>query len=165
MSYTEYRDLYKAAQKKDCPFIAYFVDVVDSKKNLQGSDYVKHYSFINRLTKKLQDKMKVDIEYNHLHFIGALKDIYDNNLTNPMIRGDGTCYFFEKDKITDQEFMTTLMTTIKECNYPFDLHVKYCKYETDKYEEGNTKLYKGYVFNFLEEMKHDGFLITKQIPA
>ena len=99
MSYTEYYDIFEAAQKRDCPFVAYFVDVVDSKKNFIGKGSIlAHNDFVNKLTFALKDKLKID-KKNILYFRGSSKNMLID-LNNPMIIGDGTCYFFKKGKIT-----------------------------------------------------------------
>lgn len=160
MSYTEYYDLYADAQKKDCPYIAFFIDIVNSKKNIIDKQSIAmHFNFIDKLTNSLKHLLKID-NANILNIINNQKNT-NANLNNPIIIGDGTCYFFDKNKITVNGFINVLIKTIKETNYPFDLHFKHCYYETDNYNEANTKLYKGYIFRLLEDEKNSGIIINK----
>ena len=47
MSYTEYIDMYKLAQQKDCPYRASTFDIVNSRNEKQYiEEHKKHYNFI-----------------------------------------------------------------------------------------------------------------------
>ena len=43
MSYTEYYDLFDAAQKRDCPYRAFLIDVKNSKVELNGANEKEYF--------------------------------------------------------------------------------------------------------------------------
>ena len=160
MSYKEYFDIYEKAQLKDCNYLAIFVDVVNSKTEIKdANDILTHYNFINKLTNNLEKYLKKD-ENNIVFYHFDNKNI-DVNSLNPISIGDGTCYFFNKNNITTEKFEEILLSTMKKTNYPFSLHVKTCKYETENMNESNNLLYKGDVFRILEDNKQHGKTINK----
>ena len=147
MSWFEYLDLYEKAQKKDCPYFAIFVDVKNSRK--QPDNYWKeHKKFIDTLTSALVPYLKVD-DKNTLNF-SFTNEIIDIDKNNPICIGDGTCYYFEKDKISMELFRHILKRTMKSCGYKIDLHLCSCKYETEDINESKDMFYKGDVFHVLE---------------
>ena len=159
MSYLEYLDLFKKAQVKDCKYVAYFLDIKNSKTNIKNStDITKHFMFVNSLTDKLRPYLKQD-EFNVLNYVTkAINSDANNN--NPISIGDGVCYFFDKDSITLEKFKQIVVDCIKENSYKFDLHLSFAKYETNDIKEANSKLYKGYIFRILEDYKNNSELLS-----
>ena len=144
----------------ECPFTAFFIDVVNSKKNLNTlNDVLIHHDFINKFTFKLKDKLLVN-ENNVLNFFNV-KNYVVADKRNPIVIGDGTCYFFKTENMDKEEFDSILLQTMRKENYPFSLHVKSCYYETEDMSKAESKLYKGYVFRLLEDRKEDGYVLDK----
>ncbi len=160
MSYLEYLDLFKKAQNKDCKYIAYFLDIKNSKTEIKNStDLIKHFMFINSLTDKLSPYLKQD-EFNVLNNLITKSKNIDANNNNPISIGDGVCYFFDKDKISTDKFKQIVVDCMKENSYKFDLHLNFAKYETNDIKEANSKLYKGYMLRILEELKSNSQIIS-----
>ena len=92
------------------------------------------------------------------------KDVLANLVSNPMVLGDCACYCTNNNTITDEQFINIVKTGIKKFNIDFELHFKSAQYETDKYDEGGKKLYKGYMLPLLEHYsKLNGQIIKHDI--
>lgn len=170
MSYSEYYDLFHKAQKTDCKYHAYLIDVKNSKTNLSGEnehEYTKFHKFVNYITNVLlkineikNEKIFLVDEQNKTFFGNG--DVLNNNLLNPMILGDAACFFLKDKKITDEMFIEILCDAMKKFDINFSFHYMSGKYQTNDYAEGGDKLYKGYMLPLLEKLsKKDGLLIDK----
>ena len=187
MSWDEYKDIYKNAQNKKCPYKAFLIDVVKSKQIFTNNltKYKKLYKLFEyvsiELLKLNDDKIKQTLrndENNKLRLIFAdknkykdkgiciyeSKDVLANLVSNPMVLGDCACYCTNNNTITDEQFINIVKTGMKKFNIDFKFHFKSAQYETDKYEEGGKKLYKGYMLPLLEHYsKLNGQIISCNI--
>ncbi len=167
MSYTEYFDLFYAAQKKDCKNKAFLIDVKNSRNDLASyEEYHKYHLAVDYITKKLAKLGCLLQDENNVMCILLDKDQYhphiDSLKRNPMITGDASCFFVKADSISDKEFIKILCSAITKFDINFSFHFMSGKYETDSYAEGKTKMYRGYMLPMLEYLsKINGTLIDK----
>ena len=184
MSWDEYKDIYKNAQNRKCPYKAFLIDVVNSKR-IFSNNYPKYkklhklFNYISiELLKANKDTNKQifrNDENNKLCLLIKNRNKYENSgifvlkgnedyknlISNTMILGDCACYFTNNNTITDDKFMDIVKNGIKKLDIDFDLHFISAQYETDKYEEGGKKLYKGYMLQILEHFsKKEGKIIS-----
>ena len=168
MSYSEYFDLFYAAQKQNCPYRAFTFDVVNSKRQTQYIlEHTKHldcmmniYALLEReerLTGKkilLKDRFNQKLENDTL--------ILNSNVFNPMILGDMVTYFVYNNSITPERMLELFANNLKQFNINYPFHFKTGVYQTNSYGEGGTKLYKGYMPQLLEELsKKESFIVDK----
>lgn len=161
MSYTEYFDLFNKAQKKECPYRAFTFDIKNSKTN--GYDVFKFHNLISLLYKKLENyenqtnkKVVLNNKFNNLNIYR--KDS-NNLLNNPMILGDMFTVFVHNGSISESKMIELFVMCLNELNIDYKFHFMTGKYETDHYELGNKKLYKGYVPAILEHFSKSNEII------
>ena len=142
MSWEEYKDIYKSAQNRKCPYKAFLIDVVNSKKILLNNypKYKKLHKLFNYISielLKLNDgKIKQTLrndENNKLCLLIKNRNKYENSgifvlqgnedylnlISNPMILGDCACYCTNNNTITDEQFINIVKTGIKKFNIDF----------------------------------------------
>lgn len=174
MSYSEYFDLYYAAQNKDCKYRAFLIDVKNSRKTLlDGKEYHKHHLCVDYIVDRLCDienKSGKEILLREQDTIVQklfgdenkhLKQ-FDNLKRNPMIVGDCACFLVNNNTITEKQFLDILCEAIDKFDINFAYHYLSAKYETNNYVKGNKQLCKQYVMPIMEDIsKKDGLLIDK----
>ena len=168
MSYIEYIDLFDIAQTKDCPYRAFMIDVVDSKKQPQYIiDYIKHHNFLdyifNLLKKEEVNGMQIVLNDNNNQHKGVFESKGINgNLCNPMILGDMATYFLYNNSITVERIIEIILLAINEFDINYAFHFATGVYETNDYGEGGSLLFKGYMPQILENMsKKNEIILTK----
>ena len=160
MSYTEYFDLYYAAQKKDCKYKAFLIDVKNSRTVLQDpyeEEYIHYHKFVDYITKRLcaMDKINgkdVFLQDENNQKVLILEHLcpHDNLKSNPMILGNCACFFVNNHTITDEQFIGIVCEAIKKFDVNFSFHFLSGQYETEDYAKGGHELYKGYMLPILE---------------
>lgn len=172
MSYNEYFDLYYVAQKKDCKYRAFLIDVKDSSTTLVGKEYHKHHLCVDYIVDRLCEFEKKNGKEILLRekdtFVQKLFDNnksikqFDNLKRNPMILGDCACFLVNNNTITEKQFLDILGEAINKFDINFTYHYLSAKYETNDYAKGNTQLCKQYVMPIMEDLsKNEGKLIDK----
>lgn len=171
MSYSEYFDLFYAAQKKSCEYRAILIDVKNSKKVLKTFDeYQRFHHCVDyiidtlcQLERERGKKILLQDKNNIVHKTSAKASTNVSNLNrNPMILGDCACFFINEGTLSENDFINILIKAITNFNIDFSFHFASGKYETDSYAEGNEKLYKGYMLPLLENLsKTNGIIIDK----
>jgi len=95
------------------------------------------------------------LDYNYYH-------IFNGNNYNPMILGDNCTYFVINGSIITERMIEIFCEALNEYNINYSFHFSTGVYETNLYQEGNTKLYKGYMLNILEYLgKKNNYIINK----
>ena len=169
MSYEEYFDMFWAAQKKDCKYRAFMIDVKDSRNVLIGKKYLTFHNLVDSVTEKLCELNKKNndniflIDDNNHTMLFKNYQKCDPLKRNPMIIGDCACYFTKNTKkFTNTDFLKIVVESMKELNIDYKLHFLSAKYQTHDYSKGGKELYKGYMLPILEKLsKTKGILIDK----
>lgn len=161
MSYYEYLDLYKLAQEKNNSL--YYVisfDVVNSKR----------LSYEKR--KKLQDNINIIVKYVYNQLLNCevelnkqvvIKDERfirpwnqkkfecNGSYIDPLIFGDTFQFTVLRNTISKEKIINWVEKCRISLNMEEKFHINDAYYETNEYEEGNDKLYRGYCLQILEE--------------
>lgn len=169
MSYTEYIDMFKATQAKDCPYRAFVLDIVNSRKQSQyiveNVNYHRFVDYIYALLEKEEQLLGKEIllkDSNNLHKGLFERKGINGNLYNPMVLGDMAAYFVYNGSISIDRFMEIAITAMKEYNITYPFHFATGVYETNDYASGGAKLYKGYMPQILETVsKSNGIVLSK----
>ena len=163
MSDMEYLDLFLDCQKRKCPYRAYLFDIKNSGKHFSDiENFRKFHKFVTYMTTKLYE-MNTDSQQvfrcdeNNIprlpEFEKKLKNIVGpNSVSNPFILGDCACFYVNEDSITQKEVLKLAVSAMKKFDIDFEFHFLSGKYETDVYEEGGRKMYKGYMPRILEDL-------------
>ena len=170
MSYTEYFDLYYSAQKKDCKYRAFLIDVKNSKKCLEGSKYFKYHQCVDYITEELCKLKKINGKEVFLQNENNIKMTFQNYtgpsnnlIRNPMIVGDCACFFVNNNTITENQFIKIMCDAIQKFDVDFAFHYLSGQYETDDYAKGGKQLCKAYMLPIMEDLsKKQGLLIDKK---
>ena len=152
MVYPEYYDLFLIAQKN--PNALYYVISFEVKKSRLLSSDKRH-----RLTKNL-DIIAKDV-YNRLlqkekelgiQIVIKDKRFYkpwdynknNSNFMDPSIFGDNIIFTVLRNTITKEEIIDWVIEDKERLNMEENINIADGYYETNEYEEGSTKLYRGY---------------------
>ena len=169
MSYTEYIDMYKLAQQKDCPYRAFVLDIVNSRKQSQYIvENYKYHQFVDRVYSLIErEELLTGREIllkdsNNIHKeLGDTKGI-NGNLYNPMVLGDMSAYFVKNGGLSTERFIEIAVFAMKEYGITYPFHLATGVYETNEYAMGGNLLYKGYMPQILEKVsKNNGIIISQ----
>ena len=161
MSYEEYNDLYLKAQRSDAKFIAFVLDIKESREMDNKTRYnaqIKTFETLNLLIESinlLEQKNNVKILVNDLP-VKRVKKITEVNssgfayLNNPcVVFGDSFAFYCYNNALEEKQFRALLKNCAKVCNNETQYHFNSAKFETLNYEEGNNKYYLGYAIEKL----------------
>ena len=158
MSYKEYFDMYRVTQKKVCPYRAFMLDVVGSKKAEQYiNEYPSYREFVDEIYRLLlQEEADTNTQIllkdknNKTRLDG--RKIINGNLYNPMTLGDMATYFVYNGSISTERFLELSVQAMRKFNISYSFHFNTGVYQTNDYGEGGTRLYKGYMPQILENL-------------
>ena len=168
MSYSEYLDLFRVAQTKECPYRAFTFDVVNSRNQLQylnkketHDNVLKYvYTLLEKEEKKIKMPILLKDEFNLKPV--PLKNRLDGNIYNFMVLGDMATYFVHNGSISTSRMIEIFVEALNEFNINYSFHFCTGVYETNNYAEGGTLLYKGYMPQILEKIsKNNKIIISK----
>lgn len=134
-------------------------DVIGSKENMEyiSTRTTKFFDLIETIYSLLEleeEKTNTNILLkDDLNIKFSLSDErIDTNKSNPMILGDMMTFFVHNNSISTERMLEIFTYALNFCdiNYPF--HFNSGCYETNRYREGNTKLFKGYMPQILESL-------------
>ena len=168
MSYSEYFDMYRKAQGKECPYRAFMLDIIGSKTN---EHYTKEntvfHEFVDEIYRLLeQEEIATNSQIllkdaNNKSRIGGRMGI-NGNVYNPITLGDMATYFVYNRSISVDRFIELCVFAMKKYDLPYSFHFNTGVYETNDYGEGGTRLYKGYLPQILENLsKNNGVVVSK----
>ena len=172
MSYTEYFDMFNSAQKEDCPYRAFMLDIVDSRHQEQyASENINHHNFIEYIYTLLQreeectgKKILLKDRFNLPNLSNTITGI-NGNYYNPMTLGDMVTYFVYNGSITEERFVCLAIDAMRKYNINYSFHFATGVYQTNDYGRGGNYLYKGYMPQILEFLsKTNGKIVSKDTP-
>lgn len=162
MAYEEYYDLYLLAQKN--PNALYYVvsfDVVNSRQMPPKKRAILQYKIIiimkyvyNKLLEK-EKELKKQIVIKDERFCRPWDNSVNNknfNYCDPYILGDNFQFTVLRNTITKEEIIKLVYDCKNKLKIKEDFHIADGYYETNNYGEGNTKLYRGYCLQILEQI-------------
>lgn len=152
MSYHEYNDLFDACQNT-APYHMFIYDVQNSKaiqdKNRQEKLLLLIHTVYQRILQLEQVRKQTIIHRNSLfdddNPIGYLREPI-------LIDGDTIGFTIMRDSMTADEVNELFYQVREELNIPYEFHLADGYYETDLYEEGNTKYFRGYCIQYLNTL-------------
>ena len=161
MSYDEYLDLYLSTQERpDALFHVISFDIVNSRlipanerKLLQEKIYIITEYVYNKLLEKEKETCK-QIVIKDERFYRPWDNNKNNNgnFSDPVIFGDSFQFTILKDTVS-KDYIVELVNIIKnELNIQEEFHITDGYYETNEYEEGLNKLYRGYCLQILQNL-------------
>ena len=170
MSYREYLDLFiKAQDNPDANYYVVSFDVVNSSK-MSNDDRLELQYRINDIVKYVYNKLlEKEIELNKQVVINdnrfftpwtISRDRMNCNFQDPFIFGD--CFEFTvlRNTVTKDEIVNLVNECKCKYNLDLDFHINDGYYETNNYEEGRDKYYRGYCLETLGEY-HKPFMQKK----
>lgn len=161
MSYDEYLDLFKIAQENNNAL--YYVvsfDVVDSRKInkekrkiLQDNiNIIIKYVYNQLLNREIELNKQVVIKDDRFIRPWDLKRLNNNgNYIDPLVFGDCFQFTVLRNTVSKEEIINWVEKCRKVLNMKESFHINDAYYETNNYEEGKDKLFRGYCLQILEE--------------
>lgn len=155
MAYTEYLDLYKLAQNKKSLYYVVSFDVVNSK-SLSNEKRQLLQENINVIVRYVYEKLvakekelNIDILIHDPRFKNPWDNVDNGNYMDPFIMGDNFQFTVLRNTISKEEIVNLVNECKKALNMQEEFHIASGYYETNEYEEGKTKLYRGYLLQIL----------------
>ena len=162
MAYEEYFDLYLLAQeKKDAPYYMVSFDVINSK-SMAKKEIIHLYENINVIVKYVYSKLlesekklnkqvviKDERFFNPWNF-SASKWQLNGNFMDPFIFGDCFQFTVLRDTVPKEQIVKWVNECKEKLNMKEEFHIADGYYETNNYNEGRTKFYRGYCMQILE---------------
>jgi hypothetical protein len=147
MSWMEYNNMWEKAQKEG-KYKLYVLDIKDSRK--QGY----FYPFINLFLYRVYFKIK-DLENEYGHKILHTSPIFNKgdrgDLSEPFFfMGDLLGFTVLRGTISDDEVYQIMKDVKAELQIPYQFHYGSGYYETDNYNEGAEKYFRGYCMCYIE---------------
>ena len=169
MSFFEYEDLFIGAQSKNCPYRAFMFDVVNSrncKDYLQNKDvFLSLVKEVYFLLEKEENKTKSEIllrgSYNIKNVTGEFSGL--GNLCNPIVLGDSVTFFVYNEAIKPERMIEIFLSGLKKNDIKYLFHFATGVYETNNYNDGNKKLFKGYMPQLLEMLSKNSSVVLNSI--
>ena len=167
MSYDEYNDLYRNAQASDTKYIAFVLDIKESKKMDSEERYnaqIKSFETFNLLIKTInylekKNNIKILVDDFPVQRVKQITEINNNGfayLNNPcVVFGDSFGFYCYNNTINSKQFKAIFSSCAKICNNQTKYHFKSAKFETLKYEDGAKKYYLGYAIEKLCKDKNN----------
>lgn len=162
MAYEEYLDLYLSAQKN--PNSLYYVvsfDIIDSRTIAPEKRTILQrniYIIMKYVYSKLLD---IEVELNKQVIIKDERFIrpwdsnvskWNGNYIDPSVFGDCFQFTILRDTITKEEIVGWVNECKNYLNMEEAFHITDGYYETNEYEEGGNKFYRGYCLQILETL-------------
>lgn len=169
MSFFEYKDLFLSAQKKKCPYRAFVFDVVNSR---HCEEYLSNKNcFLNLIRDvcihlekeevKTNCKILLNDKYNIKNATGEFSAL--GNLCNPIVLGDSVTFFVYNETIKPERMVEIFLSKLKKNNINYSFHFATGVYETNNYNDGNKKLFKGYMPQLLELLSKNSSVVLNSI--
>ena len=162
MSYDEYIDLYLLAQENsNALYHVISFDFVNSKsipakerRLLQEKIItITQYVYNKLLEKEKESNKQILVKDKRFYRPWDYSVTHTNgNFLDPVIFGDCFQFTILKDTVS-KDYIIELVNKIKnDLNIQEELHIADGYYETNEYEEGSNKLYRGYCLQILQNM-------------
>lgn len=177
MSYNEYFDLFLEAQENpDAKYYVVSFDTVDSKllnsndrRRLQDNiDFIMKYIYEKLLEKEKLENRQILIKDERFYRPWDVGLHHDGNFQDPSVLGDNFEFTVLRDTISKKEIVDWFYECKLLLNIEEDFHIADGYYETNNYEEGSTKLFRGYCLQILSvlhkpEVQRDLKKIQKKV--
>lgn len=154
MSTYEYNDLFFKCQSTGLYHVFVF-DIKDSKK-IKDREYaqIQLIKLIILIYQKIQKKeleqnKKILVFEEDFTYFGESVSKVLGYKQEPFLYGDAIGFTIYKDSIEKAEVINIFNQSKEELNIDFDFHYADGYYETNDYEEGNTKYFRGYCIDLL----------------
>jgi len=162
MSYDEYKDMFLKAQLNKGPYHIYAFDIVNSKVMLNRK-CAQHKMIALALKmyldiKKIEEKEKRRILVKEEGFVEFQN--YDKALgfglkMEPFIYSDSFGFTIYKDSLDKETILKIFGKNMALLNIDFDFHLSDGYYETNNYQQGSSKYFRGYCIMQLLELHKD----------
>ena len=171
MSTFEYNDLFLKCQETGLYHMFVF-DIVDSKKldpKQANWRMISQIRLILNMYRRLQEKellenkkiLVFEEEFTHL---GEERKNCFGFKQEPFVLGDLIGLTVYRGSITREEILKIYEEEKEYLQIPFDFHIADGYYETNNYEEGNEKYFRGYCIDLLSNLhKPYNKVIRKQL--
>ncbi len=166
MSYSEYNDLYKKAQKnKNAPYVCFSFDLAGSKKlnseqfAFQQEAMIQTMKDMVTLIKHLEQKNNTKILLSDEN-VKICPEITSKNffvfLNNPCTTsGDFHAFYVYNNSIKEKDFLKLFLHCAKANNLYYNYHFQSANFETTKIQESHSKYYIGDCIGYLNYNKND----------
>ena len=156
MSSLEYTDLFlKAQNNSTSPYHIFTFDIVNSK-GLDREDYLLIRNTLFKIINDLLELLKkIELDQNKTILINKEFDDHSSGFglkTEPFILGDMIGFTIYRGSLSFDEIMDIFDKIKKHYHFDYPLHIANGYYETNNYEEGNKKLFRGYCIDILSNM-------------
>lgn len=161
MSFQEYYDLFLLAQNN--PNALYYVvsfDTINSKllppdkrhKLTENLEIIMGYIYNKLLQKEKELNTQIVIKDKRFYTPWDFRFNFmrNSNFMDPSIFGDNIAFTVLRNTITKEEIINWVNECKEKLNMEENFHIAAGYYETNEYEEGSTKLYRGYCLQILE---------------
>lgn len=157
MSTYEYNDLFYKCQSIGIYHVFIF-DIKDSKK-MENRDVaqVKLIQLLLMMYSKIQEKELLHnkrilvFEEDFTHYSESKLNSFGYK-QEPFIYGDMVGFTVYRDSISNEEVINVFNQSKEIVGIDFGFHLADGYYETNNYEEGNTKYFRGYCIDFLSNL-------------
>lgn len=166
MSTHEYNDLFINCQDS-APYHMFVFDIEGSKQMDDETRLKAQYQMIDlaitmyqkiQAKEKEQDKKILLWEDDFIHLWEKDKKLNGFGMKmEPFILGDMIGFTIHRDSLSREEVLSLYEETKEELNIGFSMHQADGYYETNKYEEGNKKYFRGYCVDLLSNLHKDKY--------
>lgn len=156
MSSSEYLDLYFKSQKNQNSRYHVFTFDIANSKELNQIEYLLIKNTLYKIINNMFELLK-ETEFETNNTILAYRELINNSndfvLNNePFIFGDMIGFTIYKDSLSSQKIMQIFDKIKNNYNFNYTLHCTNGYYETNNYEEGKEKLFRGYCIDILSNI-------------
>lgn len=164
MSFEEYDDLYLLAQNNsNAKYHMFSYDICGSRemKDLKTAEVLMRklaYNMIKDILlieKSLNRKILVQ-EKGYVTIINNFQTVYSlkgfARKEQPLFLGDAFAITIYNGSLSEEQVNNIFENNKQKLNINYNFHKANCLYETDSYEEGNTKYFRSYAFQKLTTM-------------
>ncbi len=162
MAYQEYLDLYLSAQDNlNAPYYVVSFDTVNSKilteeerAILQRNIHIITQYVYNKLCDS-EETLQKQVVIKDKRFIRPWDSKATNwnlNYIDPLIYGDSFQFTVLRDTVSKEEIIEWVNTCMEHLYMEEDFHIADGYYETNEYNEGKNKFYRGYCLQTLESL-------------
>lgn len=157
MSTYEYNNLFFKCQSTGLYHVFTF-DLKDSKQIENRNDaQIKLIKLIMMMYQKIQEKelqqnKKILVFEEDFTYYGETKLMQFGYKQEPFVYGDLIGFTVYRNSITKEEIINIFRESKATLNIDFEFHMADGYYETNNYEEGNEKYFRGYCIDFLSSL-------------
>lgn len=157
MSTYEYNDLFSKCQSTGL-YHVYTFDLKDSKEiENRNAVQLKLIKLIIMIYKKIQEKefqqnKKILVFEEDFTHYGEPKLMQFGYKQEPFIYGDLIGFTVYRNSISKEEIMDIFNQSKETLNIEFEFHIADGYYETNDYEAGNEKYFRGYCIDYLSSL-------------